>query len=301
MPTYVTKHTGGAPHTRLTSLISSALESLSPSDPAYAALKEAHALSAGEEPYLEQMTSDLIVPSSHAVKEGEVRKVWEELLTTTETTDWSKLKAEGKTNWELGAGMCSGPYEAVVLQLLAQMTKATNVLEIGVFTGTATLALALLPAVKSVVALDIEPYLAEFTKPYWNRAGVSSKIDFRIAPALETLKKLKEEGHEGFDLVFIDADKPSYEAYLRAVIEEGLLAKDGVILADNALYKGYPWAPPPDSTAKTWSGKTGTNNQSKMEATAGIRSFNTFVRAHPALECAVLPIRDGITVIRRRV
>ncbi|CEQ41338.1 SPOSA6832_03048, partial [Sporobolomyces salmonicolor] len=286
MPTFVTKNTGGTPHTRLASLISNALASLSPSDPAYAALEEAHALSTGEEPYLEQMTSDLIVPSSHALEEGQVRKVWEELLTTTETTDWRKLKEEGKTTWELGAGMASR------FELCEDRD----------------LALALLPTVKSVVALDIEPYLAEFTKPYWDRAGVSSKIDFRIAPALETLKKLREEGCEGFDFVFIDADKPSYEAYVRAVIEEGLLAKDGVILADNTLYKGYPWAPPHNSTDETWSGKTGTNNQSKMEATAGIHSltvslcsFNTFVRAHPALECAVLPIRDGITVIRRRV
>jgi hypothetical protein len=121
------------------------------------------------------------------------------------------------------------------------------------------LALALVPSITQVVALDIEPYLETFNRPYWTRAGVSSKIDFRIAPALESLAKLKEEGHEGFDLVFIDADKPSYRAYVEQVLELGLLKENGVILAvspaatsalvpalnrfrsqDNTLYKVAP-------------------------------------------------------------
>ncbi|GAA6008876.1 hypothetical protein JCM10207_001754 [Rhodosporidiobolus poonsookiae] len=306
MPTLTTKHTGGTPHTRAAALLSTALSSLDPSHPSYAALSEAHTLVAGEEDYLEKHSSGLIVPSTHGVGADEVREVWEELLKATEETDWKALKDEGKTKWELGAGMCSGEFEAVVLQNLALMAKSTSVLEIGVFTGTATLALALLPSVTHITALDLEPYLPVFVAPYWTRAGVASKIDFRIAPALDSLRALSDEKHSGFDFVFIDADKPGYESYVRAILELGLLREGGVILADNTLYKGYPWSPPSPAGLRTSSSaaygeKNGTNNQSASEATQGIQGFNTFVHSHPELETCVLPARDGITVIRRKI
>ncbi|GAA5910374.1 O-methyltransferase [Sporobolomyces salmoneus] len=299
MPTFVTANTGGTPATRITSLLASSLSTIESTSPAYAALEEAHKISAGQEKYLEEMTGDLIVPKSHQVAKEEVEKVWIELLRKTETTDWKELKAQGKTQWELSVGMCSGAYEAVVLQQLALLLRPKSVLEIGVFTGTATLALALLPSVKHITALDIEEYLPSFVQPFWTRAGVPSKIDFRISPALESLDKLIAEGHEGFDLVFIDADKPGYRAYVERILEGGLLREGGVVLADNTLYKGYPWSPPSDST--TYSTATGTNNQSKREAAAGIDSFNRFVRNHEDLEVVVLPIRDGISIIRRKI
>lgn len=234
MPTYQTKTTGGTPVTRVATLLESALATSTSggrgsSSPAL--LREAHAVVAGEEPYLERNTSELLVPRAHAVPEADVRAVWNDLLEMTETTDWVRLKDEGETQFELGCGMCSGPYEAVVLQNLALLHRSRSVLEIGVFTGTATLALALLPSVEEVVALDIEPYLKREVEPYWDRAGVRAKIDFRIAPALESLSALKAARHEPFDLVFIDADKPSYKAYVQAILDGGLLAEDGVILA----------------------------------------------------------------------
>ncbi|GAA5948662.1 hypothetical protein JCM3765_004964 [Sporobolomyces pararoseus] len=299
MPTYVTTNAGGTPQTRVTSLVASSLSSLESTASAYSALQEAHKLSAGQEKYLEEMTGDLIVPRNHVVSKEEVQQVFVDLLRKTETTDWKELKAQGKTKWELSVGMCSGAYEAVVLQQIALLLKPVSVLEIGVFSGTATLALALLPSVKHITALDIEPYLQSFVQPFWTRAGVSSKIDFRISPALESLDKLIAEGHEGFDLVFIDADKPGYKPYVEKILEGGLLREGGVILADNTLYKGYPWSPPDDIA--TYSTNTGTNNQSKREAAQGIHSFNEFVRNHSDLEVAVLPIRDGISIIRRRI
>ncbi|GAA5876258.1 hypothetical protein JCM16303_007073 [Sporobolomyces ruberrimus] len=299
MPTFVTANAGGTPQTRLTSLLASSLPSRNEPSPAFAQLEEAYNLAAGHETYLEQMTGDLIVPKNHAIPKATVDEVWKELLTKTQETDWKALKAQGETQWELSVGMCSGAYEAVVLQQLALMLRPTSVLEIGVFTGTATLALALLPSVKHITALDIEPYLTSFTEPFWTRAGVASKIDFRISPALESLERLIQEGHEGFDMVFIDADKPGYESYVRKVLEGGLLKEAGVILADNTLYKGYPWSPPPD--VKSYSTNTGTNNQSKREAAEAIHSFNQYVRNHEDLEVAVLPIRDGISIVRRKI
>ena len=233
MPTYQTKTTGGTPITRATRLLESALTTSSTGGrgSSLAALQEAHALISGQEDYLERNSSELIMPRSHAKTENEVRAVWNELLEMTQETDWARLKDDSRTKFELGAGMCSGPYEAVVLQNLAFLQRTRSVLEIGVFTGTATLALALVPSVTEIVALDIEPYLKETVEPYWNRAGVLDKIDFRIAPALESLAALAEAKHEPFDLVFIDADKPSYKAYVQAVLDGDLLSADGVILA----------------------------------------------------------------------
>ncbi|GAA6052197.1 hypothetical protein JCM3770_000791 [Rhodotorula araucariae] len=304
MPSIVAKNTGGTPVTRASALLATALEALSPADTAYAPLSEAYALVAGEEAYVERHTSQLLVPPGHSVPEREVRQAWDDLLKKTVETDWHAIKLRGETQFELGAGMCSGAYEAVVLQNFALLSDASTVLEIGTFTGTATLAFALLPSVKQVVALDIEPFLQDFVAPYWARAGVDSKIAFEIGPALDSLAKLREQGHEGFDVVFIDADKPSYGDYVRAVVDGGLLKPDGVILADNTLYKGYPWAPPgPASLSSPTNHKyqqaNGTNNKSDSAATKGIDDFNAFVRAHPDLETCVLPVRDGITIIRR--
>lgn len=136
-------------------------------------------------------------------------------------------------------------------------------LEIGLFTGTTTLALGLLPNIEEVVALDIEPYLEQFDRPYvvafsrselfsaallthilrnrfWKRAGVSDKIQTLIAPATESIRQLKAEGHEAFDLIFIDADKPSYKAYVSLLLELDLLTPEGIILAVSILVFGPP-------------------------------------------------------------
>ncbi|GAA6032399.1 hypothetical protein JCM8097_008155 [Rhodosporidiobolus ruineniae] len=299
MPTAQSKNTSGTPHNRAANLVGLVLDTLEADHPARAPAQEAFNLISGEEEFLEKYSSELIVPRGHKVEESEVRSVWAELLKATEEADWKQLKAEGKTQFELQAGMCSGAYEAVALQQLALLGKSTSVLEIGVFTGTATLALGLLPSVKHITALDVEPFLVDFDSPYWERAGVKDKIDFRIAPALESLKKLQGERHEGFDFVFIDADKPSYPDYVQSVLDLGLLKEGGVILADNTLYKGYPWAPPGDSSASTVTSRkytedNGTRNKSGAEASKGIHDFNTFVRDHPGLETVILPIRDGV-------
>ncbi|POY75659.1 hypothetical protein BMF94_1282 [Rhodotorula taiwanensis] len=324
MPTYQSKNTGGTPTTRASELLTAALAhadadvdkaasntSTSSRGSLRAILHEAHALVTGTEPYLEQNTSDLIVPSAHPVARVQVHAAWNDLLEVTQRTDWVALKDEGKTRFELGAGMCSGPYEAVVLQNLALLQRTRSVLEIGTFTGTATLAFALLPSVEKVVALDIEPYLAELVTPYWQRAGTAQKIDFKIAPALESLADLSKQQHAPFDLVFIDADKPSYKAYVQAVLDGGLLSENGVILADNTMYKGFPWATPGAHEQQATTGATvaeddfaqgnRTNNRSKSEATTGIADFNTYVREHSDLETVMLPIRDGITIIRRKL
>lgn len=104
-------------------------------------------------------------------------------------------------------------------------------MEIGVFTSTTTVALALLPFVERIVALDCEPYLVEFAKPYYEQAKVANKIDFRIGDAIKTLEDL-EDKEDGFDMVFIDADKGGYWSYYDKIMSSSkLLNPNGVIIA----------------------------------------------------------------------
>ena len=137
------------------------------------------------------------------------------------------------------------------MQQFALLQQPKRVLEIGIFTGTATvslgscihglnldlmlvcpqLALALVSSVQTIVGLDIEPFLEKFARPFWERAGVSNKIQTVVAPATDTLQRMKKDGMEPFDLVFIDADKPSYGDYVKLLFELDLVSEKGVVLA----------------------------------------------------------------------
>ncbi|KAJ3489970.1 hypothetical protein NLI96_g1752 [Meripilus lineatus] len=174
--------------------------------------------------------------------------ILDEMLKNGFEHDWEKVFEEGKTKFRLLPDMTAGGYEAVVLQHLARMSKAATILEIGMFTGTTTVSLALVPRVEKVVALELEGYLEEHNRPYFDRAGVSDKIDVRIGDALQSLDQLVRE-NACFDMVFLDADKPSYAKYFEKIINSSpsLLAKGGCIVADNVAWRGQLWLP----TART--------------------------------------------------
>lgn len=174
-------------------------------------------------------------------------------------------------------------------------------MEIGVFTSTTTVALAMLPNVEKIVALDIEPYLVEFAKPYYKQANVDEKIDFRIGDAIKTMEALENSG-ETFDMVFIDADKEGYYKYYEKIMaSKTLLKPDGLIVAvgsthctayltaeisdfqDNTIYKSSVYVPHPAF-------KDGAN---------ALGEFNRKVREDPRVNVVVLPVRDGISLIRR--
>ncbi len=128
--------------------------------------------------------------------------------------------------------------EGSLLTILVRALNARKVIDVGVFTGLSSFAMALgLPADGKVIACDISDEFTSIGKPYWEEGGVAGKIDLRLQPAVETLQQLIDNGESGtFDIVFIDADKENYGTYYQLGME--LLRPGGLIAVDNALWSG---------------------------------------------------------------
>lgn len=194
-----------------------------------------------------------------------------ELERRTRAHDWGGGSLEQE--------MLSGHVEGRFLAFLVRMTGARRVLEVGMFTGYSALAMAeALPDDGEVVACEADPDVVAFARSCLAASPAGTRIDVRVGPAAHTLAELA--GRE-FDLVFLDADKAGYPGYLDTVLDTGLLAPDGVVCVDNTLLQGLPWAgePTPDGDA--------------------IAAFNRAVADDPRVEQVVVPLRDGVTLIRR--
>jgi caffeoyl-CoA O-methyltransferase len=230
------------------------------------ALRDAHALAAGMDPYLERHTT----PESPGLRS---------LATATAAHDW-RAHAGGPAPLE--QEMLSGHVEGQLLKMLVHATRARRVLEIGMFTGYSALAMAeALPANGRVVACEVDADVAEFAQRRFRGAACGDRIDVRVGPAADTLTELAAAG-EAFDLVFIDADKAGYHGYVSAVLADDLVAPHGLICVDNTLMQGQPWtADAPSANA------------------VAIAAFNEAIVADPRVEQVVIPLRDGVTVIRR--
>ncbi|XMN04933.1 O-methyltransferase [Streptomyces griseobrunneus] len=172
------------------------------------------------------------------------------------------------------------PHEqSTFLTLLTQITGATLVVEVGTFTGYSTLAFALgLPPDGTVITCDLSAEWTGIARRAWQAAGVDERIQLRVGPATETLSALPEE--ESIDLVFLDADKVSYETYWDLLVPR--TRPGGLLLADNVLYGGDAADPRCTGNARA------------------IRRFNERVRADERVESVMLPIADGLTIARKR-
>jgi caffeoyl-CoA O-methyltransferase len=222
-------------------------------------------LAAGLDPYLSRWST----PESPGLRR---------LADRTRERDWS-----GPTPGPapLEREMVSGHVEGQVLKMLVHATRAWRVLDIGMFTGYSALAMAeALPRDGRVIACEIDPEVAAFARECFADSPHGDRIDVRVGPARRTLDELATSG-EVFDLVFIDADKASYLDYLDAVLDLRLLAEHGLICVDNTLMQGLPWT----SAAQT------TN-------AVAISAFNRAVAADPRVEQVVVPLRDGLTLVR---
>jgi caffeoyl-CoA O-methyltransferase len=178
------------------------------------------------------------------------------------------------------AGMQVGPDEGQLLTLLARLVDARRAVEVGTFTGYSSLCIArgLAPG-GSLLCCDVSEEWTALGRRAWERAGVSDRIELRIAPAIETLRALPAD--EPIDLVFIDADKPGYVDYWEELVPR--VRPGGLLLADNVL----------------WSGEI-TNPDRTDENTEALRAFNDRVAADDRVEAAVLPAFDGLTIARKR-
>ncbi|MCT7961144.1 class I SAM-dependent methyltransferase [Laspinema sp. D1] len=175
------------------------------------------------------------------------------------------------------------PEQGQFMALLVQLLGATKTLEIGVFTGYSSLAVALaLPPQGRIVACDISEDYTAVARPYWQAAGVADKIDLRIAPALETLDRLIESGEAGtFDFAFIDADKQNYDNYYERAMQ--LVRVGGLIAIDNVLWGGQVADPMVDDAN-----------------TEAIRALNAKLVQDDRISLSVVPIADGLTLALKR-
>lgn len=227
-------------------------------------VRRARDLAAGLDEYVARCTS----PESAALAL---------LAQRTRENDWG---ATGPLEQE----MLSGHVEGWALNFLVRMSKARRVLEIGMFTGYSALAMAeALPEGGTVLACEMDPGAASLARECFDASPVGHRITVVVGPALDTLRGLVVDAEvQPFDFVFIDADKAGYWSYVDLLLDSGLLADDGVIAVDNTLMQGQPY--------------TGVGVTANGEA---IAAFNDAVVADPRVEQVMLPLRDGVTLIRR--
>jgi caffeoyl-CoA O-methyltransferase len=181
------------------------------------------------------------------------------------------------------AGMQIAPEQGQLMALLVEISGARRVLEIGCFTGYGSLAMALaLPPDGRLLTLDVNPDWVSLGQRAWREAGVAAKIEVRFGLALESLDQLIADGAAGsFDLIFIDADKKSYDAYYERSLT--LARPGGLLLIDNVLWGGLVADP--------------ANSDRQTEI---LRALNAKLRDDERISLALVPIGDGLTLARKR-
>jgi predicted O-methyltransferase YrrM len=175
------------------------------------------------------------------------------------------------------------PEHGQFMTLIIQLMGARKTLEVGVFTGYSSLAVALaLPSDGRILACDVSEEFTSIARRYWKEAGVDHMIDLQLRPALETLNGLVAEGrHNTFDFAFIDADKVNYEGYYECALQ--LIRPGGIIMVDNVL----------------WSGRVADPKESDANTTA-LRAFNQKLHNDSRVALSMLPLSDGVTLALKR-
>ena len=191
-----------------------------------------------------------------------------ELLQQLTRETWQKV---------LAPRMSSGHYQGRVLSMISKLIQPKSILEIGTFTGYATLCLAEgMQANATLDTIDVNEELYDMQRSYFDASGYGTQIKQHTGNALDIIPKLSKT----FDLVFIDADKANYPTYLELLIPK--LNSGAVILSDNVL----------------WSGKVVEKVNTKDTDTKALLHYNKILKQHPKLQTVLLPIRDGLTISR---
>jgi caffeoyl-CoA O-methyltransferase len=190
----------------------------------------------------------------------------------------AELIAETHASLPGEAQMQIAPEQAPLFTLLAKISGARYAVEVGTFTGLSSISIARgLPDDGRLVCCDVSEEFTSIARRYWERTGLSNKIELRLGPAVDTLRAMPTEPH--IDLAFIDADKVGYPAYWSEIVPR--MRPGGIILVDNVLRHGRIIAP-------------------VDEGDHAMVAFNEQVLADDRVEAAMLPIGDGLTLARRR-
>jgi caffeoyl-CoA O-methyltransferase len=207
------------------------------------------------------------------------QKIEEYCLRHTTARDKLLRELEEYTNhYCAGAQMLIGPHEGALLAMLVRLSGARRILEIGCFTGYSALCMAeALSRNGRLTTCEIKPEHADIARSFFARSPHGHKIKIHLGPALVTLAGLPASAR--FDFVFLDADKENYVNYYEAVLPR--LRSGGLIVADNVLWSGRVLAP-------------------KKKTDRAVVAFNKHVRRDPRVECVMLPVRDGVSLIRKR-
>jgi caffeoyl-CoA O-methyltransferase len=210
-------------------------------------------------------------------------RLYEYLLATSLREHPAQARLRAETAQLPEGSMQIAPEQGQLMALLIELCGARRVLEIGCFTGYGTLAMALaLPPDGRVLTLDVNPDWVELGRRAWRDAGVEAKIEVRFGLALTSLDQLIDAGRaESFDLIFIDADKKSYDEYYQRSLT--LARPGGLILIDNVLWGGLVADP------------ANTDRQTEI-----LRALNAKLRDDERISLALVPIGDGLALARKR-
>jgi caffeoyl-CoA O-methyltransferase len=178
------------------------------------------------------------------------------------------------------SGMQIAPEQGTLMGLLAHVIGAKAAVEVGVFTGYSSLSVArALPPDGKLLCCDVNEEWTSIARRYWERAGVANKITLKLGPAADTLRALPAS--HTFDFAFVDADKSNYRIYYEEILKR--LRPNGLLLIDNVL----------------WNGQV-IDAKDKSEDTEAIRALNDFIPTDTRVEAVMIPVADGITIVRKK-
>ena len=198
----------------------------------------------------------------------------------SEALAWVEKQTHVRTNH---ARMLSGAVQGQIMRMLVQTSGASRILELGTFTGYSAICLAsAMPEGGHLDTLEINDELEDLILEGFERAGLTDVIDLHIGDCKETLRRFREEGRE-YDLVYMDANKREYPEYYELIFD--MVRPGGLILADNVL----------------WDGKVCEDPMPQDKQTLGIARFNDMVTEDRRVESVILPLRDGLNLIRKKL
>ena len=211
------------------------------------------------------------------------RELYDYLLSVSLKEDEVLTKLRKATSSMPGSNMQIAPDQGQFMTMLIKIMGAERLIEIGTYTGYSTLVCAMAMNKGQIIALDRDPVSTSVAKEFWKRAGVDHLIDFRLGDALVSLDKIikDEDGLSSFDFIFIDADKRNYKKYYEIGLK--LLKENGIIIFDNVL----------------WGGAVA-DSKDQDKNTIALRELNEMLYKDNRIELSMIPVGDGLTIVRKK-